>query len=123
MHHAADTPVDRSERSEATLLRLALLLRRSPMQRDIVRLLVAGRSRKQIAAILDRSPHTIDGHLKDLYRFVGVGDRARLMLLASRLQATREPAPRDPSPPDFGGGVQSSSATHTAGAGSLSAIL
>ena len=72
------------ERNRLALARLAQLLARSPVRQTIVALLVAGRARKEIARDLGRSPHTIDAHLKAIYRHVGVGDRGRLMLLASQ---------------------------------------
>jgi DNA-binding NarL/FixJ family response regulator len=65
-----------------------------------VKHLLEGRQRKQIAALLDRSAHTIDGHVKELYRAVGVSDRAQLILLASRLQSF-DAAP----PPQHRGGA------------------
>jgi hypothetical protein len=48
-------------------------------------LLLKGKARKAIAMEMQRSQHTIDSHLKTLYRAVGVGDRARLMLIAQAM--------------------------------------
>jgi DNA-binding NarL/FixJ family response regulator len=73
------------------LERFSGVLSRSPVRRAIVLLLLEGCSRKQIALKLNRSQHTIDGHLKAIYREVGVGDRARLMLMASTLLQHGEP--------------------------------
>jgi DNA-binding CsgD family transcriptional regulator len=78
--------------------RLAALMARSPVRQRLVALLLSGESRKEIARILQRSPHTIDAHLKAIYRHVGIGDRGRLMLLASRLPEAKNPPP----PPGFG---------------------
>ena len=74
------------------------LLRRSSSRRAIVHLLLEGCTRKQIALKLSRSQHTIDAHLKAMYREVGVGDRARLMLLAIKLRDCGELPP----PPGIG---------------------
>jgi DNA-binding CsgD family transcriptional regulator len=87
----SDRPCDRIQR-------LAQLCARSGIKRQIVQHLLDGRQRKQIAALLDRSTHTIDGHLKELYRALGVSDRAQLILLASRLQSF------DAAPPPASGG-------------------
>ncbi|XWV15173.1 MAG: hypothetical protein HEQ11_02400 [Gemmatimonas sp.] len=58
-------------------------------------LLLDSCTRKQIALELKRSQHTIDAHLKTIYREVGVGDRAQLMLLAIKLRDCGElPPPR-----------------------------
>ena len=65
--------------------RLAQLLSRSSTRRQIVALLLEGKSRKVIAGELQRSPYTIDAHIKVLYRAIGENDRGRLMVLASRL--------------------------------------
>ncbi len=81
------------ERNRLALARLAQLLARSPARQRIVALLVEGRSRKEIARDLGRSPHTIDAHLKAIYRHVGVGDRGRLLLLASQLPDLTPPPP------------------------------
>jgi DNA-binding CsgD family transcriptional regulator len=64
---------------------------RSPVRQRLVALLLSGESRKEIARILQRSPHTIDAHLKAIYRHVGIGDRGRLMLLASQLAGAKTP--------------------------------
>jgi DNA-binding NarL/FixJ family response regulator len=79
--------------SSEPLHRLGGLLRRSLIRRAIVHLLLEGCTRKQIALRLKRSQHTIDAHLKIIYREVGVGDRARLMLLATKLRECGEPPP------------------------------
>lgn len=74
--------------------RLALLLSRSPVRRRLVALLVEGKTRKVIATEMRRSQHTIDAHLKAMYRVVGVGDRARLMMMAQELIGPDDPPPR-----------------------------
>ncbi len=79
---------------------LALLLSRSQIKRRLVALLLEGKTRKVIATELQRSQHTIDSHLKAIYRTIGVGDRARLMMIA-QLLIEQEPPP----PPEMGTGV------------------
>ena len=73
------------ESTEEPYTRLVELLSRSTTRTQIVRLLLEGKSRKQIASAMQRSQHTIDSHFKAIYRALGVGDRGRLMILASRL--------------------------------------
>ncbi len=83
--------------------RLALLMLRSPTRRQIIALLLEGKSRKAIAREMKRSHHTIDAHLKAIYREIGVGDRALLMLIASELIAGQDVS--RPPPPDSGSGA------------------
>lgn len=78
--------------------RLARLLSRSSIRTRIVELLVQGKSRKAIASALNRSPHTIDAHIKQLYRGVGVYDRAQLIVVAVLLFRFGISSP----PPNFG---------------------
>jgi DNA-binding NarL/FixJ family response regulator len=58
------------------------MLSRSAMRCQIVELLVQGKSRKEISNDIQRSQHTVDTHIKALYRGVGVGDRAQLIVIA-----------------------------------------
>lgn len=86
----------------------------SDTKRALLRLLLAGRSRKQIAEQLGRSKHTIDGHFKELYAAIGVGDRAQLVLFAAQLRelacesdpttdSSRNYRPFRRPPPEMGG--------------------
>lgn len=77
----------------AGLTVLEALLARSAVRRELLRLLASGHSRKAIARIMGKSVHTIDGHLKDLYRAIGYGDRALLILLAAQLDDRIPPLP------------------------------
>ncbi len=74
--------------------RLRLLLSRSPTRQRLVSLMLKGMSRKAIAAEMGRSPHTIDAHLKVMYRTLGFGDRARLMLIALSILESTPPRNR-----------------------------
>lgn len=85
------------------LERFSGVLRRSSVRRAIVRLLLEGCSRKEIALKMNRSQHTIDAHLKAMYREVGVGDRARLMLLAIKLREYGELPPPELGNCDYQG--------------------
>lgn len=66
------------------------------IDKSILRLVAAGRSSKEIAQELDRSPLTIDGRLKDVCARLGAENRvqAATMLLMSEAVTT---------PPDLGG--------------------
>ncbi len=90
--------MDSQDHPSEPLHRLGGLLHRSSARRAIVHLLLEGCTRKQIALELNRSQHTIDAHLKLMYREVGVGDRARLMLLAIKLRDCGH-LPPPPIPP------------------------
>lgn len=85
--------MNEAEREADKQERLVSLLSRSPTRQQLVRLLLEGKSRKAIAAAMKRSQHTIDAHLKVIYRTVGVGDRAQLMLLARDLVRKAVPPP------------------------------
>lgn len=77
------------------LRRLEQLIAASEVKASIIHLLLLGFQRKQIAVALRRSSHTVDGHLKELYRELHIGDRAQLMMLANQLKKS--------PPPNFGG--------------------
>lgn len=53
----------------------------SPRQRDVLELVLRGRSATQIAGALDIATHTANDHLKAIYRRVGVSSRAELAAL------------------------------------------
>lgn len=78
--------------AEAQLEALRSMLGRSAMKRAILGLVVEGMQRKQIARLLKRSQHTIDGHLKQLYQQLGIGDRAILVRLAIELEHRTPPS-------------------------------
>lgn len=89
--------------SSVQVIALRELLNRSPVRRQVVVHLMQGCSRKEIASRMNKSPHTIDAHIKAIYRIVGIGDRAVVVLLASQvLETVLDPSP----PPESGTGVQ-----------------
>lgn len=88
----SDEPRNERER----VARLAQLVAKSEIKADVVRLLLLGLQRKQIAHALEKSSHTVDGHMKEIYRELGIGDRAQLMLLANQLPITPVPFPESP---------------------------
>ena len=80
--------------------RLRALILRSPARQHILALLIEGHSRKQIADLMNRSQHTIDSHLKAIYRALTSRNRARLILLANSILNSVPPSP----PPEVGNG-------------------
>jgi DNA-binding NarL/FixJ family response regulator len=71
-------PGHRAERDPASGL--------TPRQREIVRLLVDGRSAKEIAKLLDISHRTVEYHKYQAMETLGVTSNAELIQLALRLQ-------------------------------------
>ena len=51
----------------------------SPRQRITLNLLLEGQTRKQIAAHLELSPHTLDGYVKEVFRFFHVHSQPELI--------------------------------------------
>jgi DNA-binding CsgD family transcriptional regulator len=47
-------------------------------ERQVIALVSAGRTNREVAAELFMSPHTVDSHLRRIYRTVGVRSRAEL---------------------------------------------
>lgn len=63
----------------------ALLAGLTPRQQDVLRLLVAGKSNKEIARILQLGEGTIKVHLAALFRNLGVNNRAAAAVAGARL--------------------------------------
>lgn len=59
--------------------RQSLLERVSPVQRLIVSMLVEGKTERDIAKVLSRSPHTIHDHVKTIYAVLGISSRFELI--------------------------------------------
>ncbi len=59
----------------------------TPRQRQILALLVRGLSRREIAAELDLSPHTVRTHIRDIFATVGVHSTPSLVAQARLLGA------------------------------------
>ena len=72
------SPAQRAERDPASGL--------TPRQREIVRLLVDGRSAKEIARLLDISHRTVEYHKYQAMEALGVTTNAELIQIALRLQ-------------------------------------
>jgi len=49
-------------------------------EREIVRLIVEGASKKEVASSLNISERTVKGHLSNVFQKLGVTDRLKLML-------------------------------------------
>src|SRR5215467_14573641 len=58
----------------------------TPRQRDVLRLLVEGRSMREIAAVLGLSARTVETHKYEMMRALGVQSTAELIALAVRKQ-------------------------------------
>jgi pimeloyl-ACP methyl ester carboxylesterase/DNA-binding CsgD family transcriptional regulator len=56
----------------------------SPREREVLRLLAAGESNRQIARRLGLSPHTVERHVANLYRKIGARGRADATAYALR---------------------------------------
>jgi DNA-binding CsgD family transcriptional regulator len=70
------------ERAPAESVNLSMIFRQKKLnnrEQDIVRLLLAGRSNKEIADALGLSLNTVKGYLKLLMRKLGVGSRAEII--------------------------------------------
>jgi DNA-binding CsgD family transcriptional regulator len=67
----------------------------SPREREIVRLVAQGLPNKQIGAVLNISPWTVNSHMRRLFAKCGV--RSRAALVASAFQP--DPLSRIPPPP------------------------
>ncbi len=57
----------------------------TPRQRDVLELLVQGKSNKEIARALDLGPGTIKVHLAALFRNLGVGNRSAAAVAGAQL--------------------------------------
>ncbi len=63
--------------------RQMLLQRVSPVQRQILPLLIEGKTEREIALSMHRSPHTIHDHVKTIYAELGISSRYELLDLWS----------------------------------------
>jgi len=67
----------------------------TPRERDIVKLIVAGASNKQVARTLEISERTVKGHLSNVFQKLGVADRLKLVLyVTAGQQSTAAIAPK-----------------------------
>jgi two-component system response regulator DesR len=57
----------------------------SPRERDVLEVLVAGATNREIAARLHLSPHTVKDHVSAVYRKLGARNRAEAVRRAERL--------------------------------------
>ena len=67
----------------------------SPREREVLELIGAGATNREIAERLFLSPHTIKDHTTALYRKLGVRNRAEATRKAEQLGLTRGAAPSD----------------------------
>ena len=57
----------------------------APRQRDVLRQLIDGKANKEIARCLGMSEPTVKAHLVNIFRVLGVRNRAQAVLAGSRL--------------------------------------
>jgi DNA-binding CsgD family transcriptional regulator len=55
------------------------LLTLTPRERQVLRLSMVGHGRKQIAALLSVTTHTVTDHFKSMYRKLGIRSQGELM--------------------------------------------
>lgn len=63
----------------------------TPREDEILHLLVAGKTSAEISIILGCKPRTVETHVANLYRKVGVRNRTSLILSAQRFSANETP--------------------------------
>ena len=57
----------------------------TPRQKEILKLMVSGKTIPAVAKQLKLSPHTVHGHVKDIYKKLNVHNRAELVGKALKL--------------------------------------
>lgn len=95
-----------SRPAATTVPLIAVMALLSPRQREILTLVAAGRTSKEIASILGISESTVNWHLSNAFTRLGASSRAEAVALAMRDEAQRadaqrgvpEPAGRPPLP-------------------------
>lgn len=87
---------------EELRLRLQSLLIKRPAYRGLTEMLCAGLSRKQIAEQLGLSVHTVDWHLKRLYRDLGVSGAVNIARLLGQLNSNPPSEHLKRGPPHLG---------------------
>lgn len=70
----------------------------SPRQREILALVAAGRTSKEIAGVLGISESTVNWHLSNVFDRLGASSRAEAVALAMREEAQDADAPIDAAP-------------------------
>ncbi len=89
------------------------LLQRRPAVRHILRLRLLGKSRKEIATILGKSPHTIDWHLRELVRSCQTLSLVRIVVIIAGCPRLTTLVSGSAPPPRFQG-VPTIALTHNA---------
>lgn len=89
-----------SRPAATTVPLIAVMALLSPRQREILTLVAAGRTSKEIASILGISESTVNWHLSNAFTRLGASSRAEAVALAMRDEAQRADAQRRvPEPP------------------------
>ncbi|GIF26552.1 DNA-binding CsgD family transcriptional regulator [Actinoplanes tereljensis] len=63
----------------------------SDRELEVAQLVALALTNQQIAVRLDRSPHTVNFHLRQIFRKLGLASRVELVSLLGRREATRRP--------------------------------
>ena len=61
----------------------------TPAELDVIRVVVAGRTNREAAALLFLSPHTVSSHLRHAYAKLGINSRVELVRVAVTPDVTR----------------------------------
>ena len=61
----------------------------TPAELDVIRVVVAGRTNREAAALLFLSPHTVSSHLRHAYAKLGINSRVELVHVAVAPDVTR----------------------------------
>jgi DNA-binding CsgD family transcriptional regulator len=61
----------------------------TPAELDVIRVVVAGRTNREAAALLFLSPHTVSSHLRHAYAKLGINSRVELVRVAVAPDVTR----------------------------------
>ncbi len=67
----------------------------SKRERDVIELLLQGKSNKQIAFLLHTTPRTIEYHLTNIYSKLGIGSRSEAIILLTKFYSTTQVIPED----------------------------
>lgn len=70
----------------------------SPRQREILALVAAGRTSKEIASVLDISESTVNWHLANVFARLGASSRAEAVAIALREEVNGDVRPHPAAP-------------------------
>jgi DNA-binding CsgD family transcriptional regulator len=76
---------------EIMLRRPDLLHAITPTERQVLEMLLSGKTAKEIGKAMHRSAHTVQSHAKSLYRIMEVHSREQLIILFAVIPAPSKP--------------------------------